>query len=241
MKRVLTIAAFLLVVGTHFLCSQVQTGVQVGPLGGLSDGLPAIDAPPDIRPFLPSGSTLRAVMATKMAPDGERVFLYDNGEQIFPEVHLRALHDGNEFALFDGNVMAVGGLLPLDLTAARQVLVFAYHLAGDMADTRFAIYSFEDQEYHSIFKRHTTQGRMRVLSTSPLRFEIWSADDTLDKAGESCVWCAHRYTVVTYEFKGDSFDVVAMWTTAKYLDPGQVAQAPFVVVGQRSKPGERTP
>ena len=233
MRRVLTIAALLLVGSTRFVHGQVQTPMHVGPFGGISDSLPALDMPPELKAFIPSGFTLRATMMTKMAPNGEEIFLYDDGEDVFPEIHLHALHDRKDFSLFDRNIMAVRGLLPVTLHDGTQLLGFAYGRAGDGADTRFVIFSFENQGYRSIFERATTEGRMRVLSSSPLRFEVWSADETMDKAGESCVWCAHRYRVITYEFNGDSFDVIGMRTTRKYLDPSEVANGTFIVVSQK--------
>jgi hypothetical protein len=238
-KSVLTIAALVLVVSTHFLCAQVQTPLHVEAFGGVQDPLPAMTVPPELKPFVPSGFTLRTVLATKMAPSGEKLFLYDNGEDPFPDVRLHALHDGNDFVLLDGTITGVGGLLPITLPGGRQLLAFAYHRGFDVADTQFVIFTFEDQSYHSIFERVTTEGRMQVLKTSPLRFEIWSADETFDKEDESCVWCPHRYTIVTYELKGDNFDVVAMRTTEKYLVPSEVAGEPFVGESQPSKPGGR--
>lgn len=131
-------------------------------------------------------------------------------------------------------------MLPVDLPGGRQLLAFAYPKGFDQSDTMFEIFSYEDGSYSSIIRWHSIEGRMRVLSTSPLRFEIWTAAGEVDPDNpeESCVWCPHRYHVITYELKGEDFEVVAMRTTQKRLMPADIGSRPFVV-SQHSEPEGR--
>jgi hypothetical protein len=235
MKRVLTIAALVLVVSTRFLWAQVQTPMHVTPFGGVQDSLPAMAVPPELRPFIPSGFVLRTVLATKVSPFGEKLLLYDNGEDDFPEVRLHALQNGKDLGMFEGRVAGFAGMLPIGVPGGRQLLTFAYHKGFDQSDTMFEIFSYESGSYSSVFRWHSTEGSMRVLSTFPLRFEIWTAATELDPDNpeDSCVWCPHRYHVITYELRGDDFDVVALRTTEKRLVPGDIASQPFVIVTQK--------
>jgi hypothetical protein len=125
--------------------AQVQAPLRVEAFGGSQDPLPSILVPPELKPFVPSSSTLRAVLTTNMTSSGEKLFLYDNGEDIFPEVHLHGLRYGKEFKLFDGSVAAIAGLLPLTTSNGLQLVSFAYHQGGDQADTRFVIFAHEHQ------------------------------------------------------------------------------------------------
>jgi len=242
MKRVLTIAALLLVVGTRFVCAQVQTPMRVTPFGGVQESLAPRPVPPELKAFIPSAFTLRAVINAKMSPSGEKLFLYDNdnGEDSFPEVRLHALQNGKDLEIFEGSIAGFAGMLPIDLAGGRQFLAFAYHKGFDQSDTMFEIFSYESGSYSSIFRWHSMEGRMRILHASALRFEIWTAASELDpdNPDESCVWCPHRYHVITYELKSDNFDVAAMRTTQKRLMPDAIASKPFVV-SQNSDTGVR--
>jgi hypothetical protein len=153
MKRVLTIAALLLVAGTHFLCAQVHPPLHVEPFGGRQGAFPPMAVPPELKAFIPAGFTLRTMITTKMAPSGEKIFLCDNGEDPFPEVRVHALHDGKGSVLLDGTFTGVGGLLPITIPGGRQLLAYAYHQGFDVVDTRFVIFSFQDHAYRSIFER----------------------------------------------------------------------------------------
>jgi hypothetical protein len=75
---------------------------------------------------------------------------------------------------------------------------------------------------------------MRILPGSALRFELWDADTNLDPK-ESCVWCPHRYRVLTYELQGNDFKLIAERTTQEFLDPGEIAVKPFAVVGNNKQ------
>jgi hypothetical protein len=242
MNRVLTIAALVLVVSTRFLWAQVQTPMRVTPFGGVQEPLAPTPVPPELKAFIPSGFTLRAVINAKMSPSGEKLILYDNdnGEDSFPGVRLHALQNGKDLGMFEGRVAGFAGMLPIGQPSGRQLLAFAYHKGFDQSDTMFEIFSYESGSYSSIFRWHSTEGRMRVLSASPLRFEIWTAATELDPdiPEESCVWCPHRYHVITYELKNDNFDVLAMRTTQKRLVPDDIASKPFVM-SQRAEPGGR--
>jgi hypothetical protein len=209
--------------------AQVQAPLRVDAFGGKQASLSPIPVPPELKLFVPANSTLRALLTTQMTSSGEKLFLYDNGKDIFPEVHLHGLRYDNEFNLFDGSVAGIAGLLPLATTYGLQLVSFAYHQGGDQADTTFVIFGHENKGYGSVFQKQTTQGKMRILPGAPLRFELWDADTNLDPQ-ESCVWCPHRYHVLTYEVQGSDFKVIAKRTTKEFLDPGEIAARPFAVM-----------
>lgn len=221
-----TIAAFVLLLSAYGLAGQMQQPVQVEPFGGVQKPLSPIRVPDRLRPYVPKGSVLRAVLQTKMSQEGETLLLYDNGAGEFPTVHLHAVRDGRVVALFDGVVAGVAGLLPIE--AQEQLVGFAYHVGFDQADTTFVVFKEKAGRYQTVFEQKTTSGQMRLLSESPAKFEIWSAARDLD-LGESCVWCPHRYRVRTYERRAKGFALVAERTTPTPLDPTSVVQKAFVV------------
>jgi hypothetical protein len=226
-----TLCAALL--GVIQILAQVQAPLRVEAFGGVQSTLPPISVPPELKSFVPSNSILRAVLTTNLTSEGERIFLYDNGEDIFPSVNLRGLRNGREFKLFDGTVAGIAGLLPIKTSSDLQLLGFAYHQGGDQSDTRFVIFAHDGQGYRSVFQKQTTQGRIRILPGSALRFEMWDANAQLDPK-ESCVWCPHRYRVLTYEVHGSDFKEIKKRTTREFLDPGEIAAGPFVVL-ERNK------
>jgi hypothetical protein len=207
--------------------AQVQTPLHVGAFGGVREPLQPIQVPPELKSFVPKGLTLRAVLKTSMFPEGETLLLYDNGEESFPEVHLHALRRGRDVKLFDGVIAGVAGLLPIQTQKGQQIVSFAYHVGFDEADTTFMILASVGDSYRVIFERKTTTGQMRILSESPVKFELWSADWKLDQ-GESCVWCPHRYRVRTYLLQGDKFLLTARRLTKAPLDPANLAERTFV-------------
>jgi hypothetical protein len=208
------------------VAAQVQTPLHVEAFGGVHEPLPAITVPLELEPFLPKGFILRSEFKTRMSPEGETLFLYDNGEDTFPEVHLHALRNGKNLALFDGAVAGVAGLLPIKSPQGREIVVFAYHVGFDESDTTFVIFGAGDNLYQGIFEQKTTEGQMRILGNPPLQIEIWSADATLDQ-GESCVWCPHRYDVRTYLYRDGKFNMTSKLTTKMSLDPGSIAEKTF--------------
>lgn len=218
-----TLALFLACQAT----AQMQAPVHVGAFGGIQEPFPPLDVPAELRPFVPKGFILRAALQTKMSPDGEALLLYDNDAETFPEVHLHAVRNGTDMVLFDGVVAGVAGLLPIK-SHEQQFVSFAYHVGFDQADTTFVIFCGETKVYRKIFEQETTSGQMRLLSGSPARFEIWSADWRLDQ-GESCVWCPHRYRVRTYVLQTNGFTLVKKRTTSIPISPGEVVQKTFVV------------
>lgn len=227
MKLLRILSVFALVTFAPEASAQVQPPLRVEAFGGVRAPLRPIEVPTELKPFVPKGFNLRVVLQTNMSPDGERVFLYDNGEDTFPEVHLHALRNGKDLKLFDGVVAAVAGLLPIQAQKNQQFVSFAYHVGFDVADTTFVVFAAEKDSYRKIFERKTTTGQMRILSGSSVRIEIWSADWKLDQ-GESCVWCPHRYRVRTYVLQGDNFRLIAQRTTAEPLSPGDIAEKTFV-------------
>lgn len=219
---------FLTVLLACQVMAQMQTPLGVGPFGATPSPLRPVNVPPELKPFVPNGFILRAVLQTKMSAEGETLLLYDNGEDTFPDVHLHAVRHGHDLNLFDGHVAGVAGLMPIRSRMAQQILGFAYHVGFDEADTTFVIFAAQQDSYRTIFEQKTTTGQMRLLSESPVKFELWSADWKLDQ-GESCVWCGHRYRVRTYVLEEDTFRLTAKRTTAASLYPGDVAGQTFVV------------
>ena len=200
-------------------------------LEGCRASLPQLAVPPELKSFVPAGFILRAVLPAKMSSTDETLFLYDNGESLFPEVHLHAIREGKQYELFDGIMSGVAGLLCLPTNVSCQFVAFAYHRGGDLADTTFAIFGFEEGRYRSLVQQDTNEGKMRILSRSPLRFELWSANHHLDPPDldRSCVWCPHRYRIQTFEQQGNLFHVVSERTTKKFLDPGEAAAQAFAM------------
>lgn len=195
--------------------------------------------PPEVRGAVPKGFVLRAVLHTNLSSSGETLFLYDddNDEDAWSETHLHAIRNGSNLPIFDGHTSHEPGL-QLIRSGARQFVGFAYHEGADGADTRFVIYAFLGGLYKPIFEQQTTEGQVKLLSESPLSFEIWSADWELDHAGswergESCVWCPHRYRVRTLVMRGDSFVVTGKRITRAFLDPDELASKPFAVLRRK--------
>lgn len=228
MKSLRIAAASSVVFFACQVAAQTQTPLRVEAFGGVHEPLRPINVPPELKPFVPKGFIPRAVLQTKMFPEGETLLLYDNGEDSFPHVHLHALRHGKDLKLFDGVIAGVAGLLPIQIKKNQQIVSFAYHVGFDEADTTFLIFAREKDSYRKIFERKTTTGQMRILDGSPLKLEIWSADWKLDR-GESCVWCPHRYRVRTYVWQGDTFRLTAQRTTPAPLSPGDVAEKTFVL------------
>jgi hypothetical protein len=206
----------------------VQVPAHVEAFGGIQEPLKPLSVPTELKPYVPNGVVLRAVLQTKMSPEGETLLLYDDGEEIFPEVHLHAVRNGKDMTLFDGVVAGVAGLLPIRPKQQQQLVGFAFHVGADQSDTTFVIFKGQANSYRQIFEQNTTAGRMKLLSDSPVRFEIWSADWKLDQ-GESCVWCPHRYRVRTYVWHANAFTLVTQRITSVPLDPGEIVQKTFVV------------
>jgi len=225
-------AVFLSFFLTSASAAQIQTPLHVGAFGGIQEPLRPIPVPPEFKSFVPEGLILRAVLQTKMSSGGETVLLYDNGEDIFPEVHLHAIRQRKDAQLLDGAIAGVAGLLPIQTQKQNQVLAFAYHVGADGADTRFLIFARVEDSYKTIFEESTESGQMRVLRQSPLKFELWSADSSLDK-GETCVWCPHRYRIKTYVLHADKFLVKSEHITETALDPADVAAQPFVLTSNK--------
>jgi hypothetical protein len=225
LRQTLTIPLLALVCQTP---APVQVPTHVEAFGGVQEALKPINVPTELKPYVPNGFVLRAVLQTKMSPDGETLVLYDNGEDSFPEVHLHAVRSGKDMKLFDGVVAGVAGLLPIQSSKHQQFVSFAYHVGFDMADTTFVIFRSETNSYGKIFEHETTSGQMRVLSDSPVKFETWSADWALDQA-ESCVWCPHRYQVQTYVWHADGFKLVKQRTTSEPMDPSALVEKTFVM------------
>jgi len=221
-------ATFVLLFSAYQVTAQVQKPVHVEAFGGVQEQLPPTSVPAELKPYVPRGFVLRALLQTKMSPKGETLLLYDNGADSFPEVHLHAVRNGQDIALFDGVVAGVAGLLPIQAQEQEQFVSFAYHVGFDQADTTFVVFKGETNLYRKIFEQKTTSGQMRLLSHSPVKFEIWSADWKLDQ-GESCVWCPHRYRVRTYVWRTDGLALVAKRTTPEPISPGDVVQKTFVV------------
>jgi len=229
MRHSAATCAFLALLYIGQLHAQVQAPLHVGPFGGLQEPLPQLAIPPELKLFIPAGFVLRAVLPAMMSSPGETLFLYDNGERLFPETHLHALREGKQYELFDGVISGVAGLRCLPSNVACQFVAFAFHRGGDLADTTFVVVGFEKDNYRSLVQQDTAQGRIAVLSGSPLRFELWSANLGLDPPNpdKSCVWCPHRYTIRTFEGEGNTFKVVSERTTKRFLDPGEIAAEAF--------------
>jgi hypothetical protein len=202
--------------------------MHVEAFGGVQEAPKPLSVPTELNPYVPKGFVLRAVLQTKMAPEGETLILYDNGEDNFPEVHLHAVRSGKDMKLFDGVVAGVAGLLPIQSSKHKQLVSFAYHVGFDMADTTFVIFRSETDSYGKVFEQETMSGQLRVLGGSPLKLETWSADWKLDSA-ESCVWCPHRYQVQTYVWNEDGFRLVKQRTTSEPMDPSALVEKTFVV------------
>jgi hypothetical protein len=228
MKSQLTVAALALIFLVCKVSSQVQTPARVGAFGGIQKPLAPLDVPSELKPFVPKGFVLRALLQTKLSPKGETLVLYDNDDDVFPEVHLHAVGNGTEMKLFDGVVAGVAGLLPIEAKEHQGLVVFAYHVGADLADTTFVIFKRETNSFRKIFVQQTSSGQMRMLSKAPVTFEIWSADYSLD-GKESCVWCAHRYRVQTYVGRTNDFALIAERTTPEAISPGDIVQNAFVV------------
>ena len=159
MRYLVAICAF--VACMHGLIqAQVQTPLHVGAFGGMQGPLPRLTVPPELKSFIPMGFVLRYVLPTKMSTAGESVFLYDNGEKEFPEVHLHALRNARQYELFDGVVSGIAGLSCLPSATACELLTFAYHRGGNLADTTFAIFGHQNGAYRQILQQEAFVGRM---------------------------------------------------------------------------------
>jgi hypothetical protein len=181
--------------------------------------------PPELAAFLPKGSVLRAAFRTKMTLEGETLFLYDSGEQYFPTAYLGVLHDGRTVRLFDGVVSAVAGIQKIPDPTKRELVGFAYHEGGDEADTTFEIFAALNGTYRRVFKEETDTGRIRIIDSSPVTVEIWSAEEQLDPA-DSCVWCKHRYRVRTYMWERNHFRLTSQRITRTFFAAAQLAARP---------------
>lgn len=237
MRHLAAICAFLAFMNSAELSrAQMSTPLHVGPFGGSQEPLPQLAIPPELKYFVPAGFLLRAVLPAKMSSAGETLFLYDNGEEVFPEVHLHAIREGKPYQLFDGVISGIAGLVCLPSNAACRFASFAYHRGGDLADTTFVVFGFEQGSYRSLVQQDTAQGKMRVLSGSPLRFELWAANLGLDPPDpdKSCEWCPHRYTIRIFQQEGSTFKVVSERTTKKFLNPGDIAAQAFVTPAEKN-------
>jgi len=212
---------------------QVQSKLDVRAFGGERQSLPSIKVPPELKSFVPDGFVLRAVLRPNAIVGGDTFILYDNGEDIFPEVHLHAIRQGIDTKLFDESIAGVAGVFPIRAGKGKQLLAFAYHQGFDGADTRFMIFGLEKGRYKVIFEGETTTGQMRILGQSPLTIELWSAAWNLVD-GESCVWCPHRYRIRTYALRSGKFLLEREQISKAPLDPAEVAEKTFLI--GRSKP-----
>lgn len=234
MKAPTVALAFLLICFPALSFGQVQAPLRVGPFGGIPESLAPMNIPRELEPFVPKGCVLRAAFLTQMAPEGETLFLYDNGERFFPEVHLRVLHNGQTAQLFDGQVSAVAGIQAIPNGTHGELVGFAYHEGGDEADTVFLIFATRNGAYQRVFKQQTGTGRMRITGNTPVTFQTWSAEWRLDGA-DSCIWCKHRYRVRNYVWRHGRFRLASQRVTRSWFDACEMSARPFVLVGSQRR------
>lgn len=232
MKAPSVALAFILICSSALLFGQVQAPLRIGPFGGIPESLVPMKIPRELEPFVPKGCVLRAAFHTRMAPERETLFLYDNGERFFPEIHLRVLHNGQTARLFDGEVSALAGIQAIPNGMQSELVGFAYHEGGDEADTTFLIFAARKGAYQRVFKQQTGTGRMRITNSSPATFQTWSAEWQFDGA-DSCIWCKHRYRVRTYVWRHDRFRLASQHLTRAFFDASEMAARPFVLVGSQ--------
>jgi hypothetical protein len=229
-SAVFTVAVFSLAVtlGTK---AQNQPKLQVGPLGGITEPLPRLKVPANLRRFVPSSAFLRMMLKTSMTHEGETILLYDDGKETESEVVLVAIQNGISSTLFRKAIVGVAGLQPFTLEGVQQALGFAYHTAGDGSDTQFVIYAERDGKYQSVFKHQTEQGQIRITTSGTTHVELWTAD------GESCVWCEARYIFKEYDWEYGAFHLKSTHRTRRLLNPADVASRPFILLSIQMKTG----
>lgn len=210
------------------LFAQVNAPLQIGAFGGITKPLTPIAVPNELTSFVPNNSVLRAVLHTKIAEGGETVFLYDNGDEVGPYIHLYALRHGRAELLLEDGVSAVAGMQVFQNGSGGDLLAFAYHQGGDQADTTFIFFSFKNGSYRRLFKHTVSVGTLRILNESPLTLQSWSAEWKLDPA-ESCVWCKHRYHVRTYVWRHQNFELTSERITKQFLQTSEIATVPFAI------------
>jgi hypothetical protein len=222
-KALLASAIVCFVVPVAALAAQIEAPLRVGIMGGVQQALPPMPVPERFKNFVPEGAVLRAVLPARMSEEGETLLLYDNGEAIYPEICLTAIRSGEKRMLFRESVSAFAGLLLVNLPDRQQVLIFAYHIAGDQSDTHFVMFGAEGRRYRTLFEEQTFEGRLRILSFLPVQMEIWSANPALDQP-PSCIWCPHRYDIETYVWRRNRFRRSATRRTPSPLLPGDIAR-----------------
>jgi hypothetical protein len=196
----------------------------------------AINVPASLRRYVPKGNVLRAEFRTRLAPSGETIYLYDDGEEIFPRIYLGALRDGRNFKLLDGGITGIEGFLLVRLDKGKNGLAVAYHTGEDSADTEFVIFAASGDSYKRIFYEPTMEGQMQIVSSSPLAFRLWSAAPEFDPKDldHSCVWCLHRFRIQTYAWDGRNFRLTNKILTKKFLRPVDPGPSTAFIAAQMS-------
>jgi len=222
------------------------------PLGVLVEPKTALKPSPELRRLLPRAIRIRFLAQTKLAPEGETIVVYDGKpaeSEPYPHIAIvqsgRIVKDYGLHRLIEyGEGHTAVGLLSFPVETNQEVAVVAFRNIGDGASSPFVALAWVSGTYKVVFKRHATQGRLKVLGGETPRLELWSAADDLSPTTAllaadnktpivhlmSVVWGPHRYQVETYEWREGKFVRVSKWKTKKFIDPARMAARPLVLV-----------
>ena len=186
------------------------------------------NVPPDVAAVVPSGYKARAFTPAAPTKLAGTLLVYEKNEAPTADPHIVVLRFGKVIEDLSGPLEGcyTSGFIEFPLDRNRRAVGVAFRCGGDGIIARFVLFTASGETYQEIFRQDATLGALQIWGNAG-RFDLFSARSDLDR-GESCLYCLHRYTIRTFDWKGDHFHQTAKETPQYDNDPNVLAENPFI-------------
>src|SRR4051812_2772600 len=209
----------------------------VGAFGAMDLPVPPVTLSPEVLALLHNVQSVRRVEHTMLAPPGEQVMIYDsNDDELAPVPRVAIVADGIAAKIFDvsnfieyGEQAIYSSSCEFEIAPAQNAIAITYTLSGDGTGSAFLMLTWTAGKYQIIFHRMVGQGRM-VLGFREV--ELWERSlgpnaSRPESINFECEWCAHRYLVTKFVWRGGRFVKTVSRRTRKAYDPAEITGIPL--------------
>ena len=216
-----------------------------GPLGVIQFPRPPVKVPRTIRALLPRRAKVRLLQKLSFQPQ-DTLVVYDVSDPASSSPFMEILYPA--VRIIRGN-QAVGRVSlkrrtdddpdwvfleagEIRLATELSGIALAFRSLGDGSASLYMVLSPKGQKYHTVLNRITGQGRLRADQEANL--ELWDAN-----FGGECVWCNHRYSILSYRWNGSRLEQVRKTGSCRQINPDAMTDKPIEAVAH-SLEGEYT-
>ena len=123
------------------------------------------------------------------------------------------------------------GMALLARAGTTPIVVCAFTLGGDSAETFFVFLGEQSKGYKVIATLRGEQAQIRINSRPLASFELWKGDGFSGRGLDAeCVWCPKYYKKTMYEFRQGKLEKLESIRTKRGYDPDPFFETPFILI-----------